>query len=309
MNFNCGQGWPPKQFMEVTPLKNIRIITDDASDITKEQAEELNILLLHFNVSIGDKSYTTGVDFDNEGFYKLMDESPNEIPLTSQITVFQLDEVYKQQYDEGYDEIIYVTLNKKGSATYDNAVLAANQFAEAHPECAGKMGIHVFDGVGYSGYYGWPVLEAAKKVKEGASLADVLNHFKTTLPKRRIYFGIYTLKYAAKSGRIPSAAALVGEAFGIKPIMKIWDNEISTAIKCRGEKKLINKIVETTVAEMVPGSPYQVIYGSDAACRDELASKMTEALGYPPTDIFQIGAVIAANAGPRIVGTSFDAKE
>ena len=40
-----------------------------------------------------------------------------------------------------------------------------------------------------------------------------------------------------------------------------------------------------------------------------MAAKVTEKLGYGPTGYFQIGAEVAANAGPRIVGVAFDAKK
>ena len=43
--------------------------------------------------------------------------------------------------------------------------------------------------------------------------------------------------------------------------------------------------------------------------KEEMAAKMTEKLGYGPTGYFQIGAEVAANAGPRIVGVAFDAKK
>ena len=43
--------------------------------------------------------------------------------------------------------------------------------------------------------------------------------------------------------------------------------------------------------------------------KEELAQKMTEKLGYGPSSYYQIGAEIAANAGPRVVGIAFDAKE
>ena len=36
---------------------------------------------------------------------------------------------------------------------------------------------------------------------------------------------------------------------------------------------------------------------------------MIEKLGYGPTDYFQIGAAVAANAGPRVVGTIFNVKK
>lgn len=284
------------------------IMTDSASDISEREEKEYGIKILPFSVVLGDKSYISRVDFDNEGFYRLMEEN-DDLPKTSQITAYQFGEIYKELVEQGYTDIIYVSINKEGSATYSNANVAAEEFDEEYPECAGKCNIYVFDGIGYSGQYGYPVVKAAKMVCEGADAKDVVNYLRDELPKRRIYFGIYGLKYAAKSGRIPSAAALVGDALGVKPIMKIWANEIVTAVKCRGEKKLLSRMVEMTEADMEPGSEYQIVYGNDATLRDELTEKMTDRLGYGPSDYFQIGAAVAANSGPKVVGTIFNVKK
>lgn len=132
--------------------------------------------------------------------------------------------------------------------------------------------------------------------------------FGTALPHRQVYFGMYTLKYAAKSGRIPSAAAFLGDKLGLKPIMKIFDRAITTAAKCRGDAKLAQKVAEMTAEEILPGTPYEVIYGSDESCREEITRLLTEKLGYPPAGAYQIGAVIAANAGPKVVGAAFTLK-
>ena len=39
---------------------------------------------------------------------------------------------------------------------------------------------------------------------------------------------------------------------------------------------------------------------------DKLRLAMEQKLGYGPTGAYQIGAAIAANAGPRAVGVAFD---
>ena len=126
-------------------MSKIRIITDSASDISTAEEQKYNILILPFPVTVGDKSYMSRVDFDNAGFYKIMEENPNELPKTAQITAFQFDELYKEQFDAGYTEIIFVSINKKGSATHDNAVMAKNEFFEEHPEYAGKGTIRILD--------------------------------------------------------------------------------------------------------------------------------------------------------------------
>lgn len=180
---------------------------------------------------------------------------------------------------------------------------------EEHPECEGKMHIYSHDGGSYSAGYGELAVMAGKMAQEGSSVEEINAYLEEKIAHRRIYFGIYNLKYAGKSGRIPSAAAFIGDKIGIKPIMKIWDHEITTAGKCRGEKKVVSKICDMAIADMEPGSAYQIEYGDDDKIKEEMAQKMTEKLGYGPSSYYQIGAEIAANAGPRVVGVAFDAKE
>ena len=118
----------------------------------------------------------------------------------------------------------------------------------------------------------------------------------------------YTLKYASKSGRIPSAAAFVGDKLGIKPVMRIYDHKISTALTVRGEKRVVKKIAEKTMADIEKGAPYMIVYGDNTEVRDQMAEEMTRLLGYAPADFYQIGAAIAANAGPTVTGVIFKEK-
>ena len=289
-------------------MEKIRIITDAASDISYEDERNLDIKILPFQVMLGDQSYTSRIDFDNEGFYELMAQY-DEIPKTSQLTPFEFQELYLKEAQAGYTDLILVLINSEGSSTYVNSLMAKELFYDEHPEYKGKVNIYSFDGKGYSSLYGAPVVAAAKMIKEGKGAEEITAYLKEKLKKRRIYFGMYTLRYAGKSGRIPSAAACVGDRLNLKPIMKIYDKYISTAAKIRGEGKLIGKIVDMTLADMEPGSPYEIIYGSDLQARDEMEAVMRERLGYGPAGYYQISAVIAANAGPRTVGISFDIKE
>ena len=50
--------------------------------------------------------------------------------------------------------------------------------------------------------------------------------------------------------------------------MKIWDHEITTAGKCRGEKKVVSKICDMAIADMEPGSEYQIEYGNDEKIKE-----------------------------------------
>lgn len=167
--------------------------------------------------------------------------------------------------------------------------------------------IYSLDGMGYNAMYGSPVVNAARLRESGSSAEEIVRYLTGILPRRQIYFGIYDLKYAAKSGRIPTAA-FVGTMLSLKPVMKIFDNGITTAAKCRGERSLVGKVAEMSIADMEPGSPYELIYGNDESCLKELRRLMVDKIGYEPEAVYQIGAAVAANSGPKVVGASFTRK-
>lgn len=289
-------------------MGKIQIMTDSASDISTADEQKYSISVIPFPVTLGDRTYTSRVDFNNEQFFSLMAQY-DEIPKTAQITPFQFQEIYLQEAQAGVTDLVLVLINSRGSSTYDNSVQAIDLFYEEYPEYRDSFHVHSFDGMGYNALYGSPVVHAAQICAEGASLEEILGYLRVILPRRQLYFGIYDLKYAAKSGRIPTAAAFVGTALNMKPVMKIFDRAITTAAKCRGERKLVEKVAEMSIADMEPGTPYELVYGNDTACLEELRRLMVQKLGYEPAAAYQIGAAVAANAGPRVVGAAFTRKK
>lgn len=288
-------------------MAKIKIITDSASDITEQTEKELDIMIVPFKVAMGDKSYTSRVDFTNEEFYRMMDEFDG-MPTHSQITSFEFAEIFESIFNEGYTDIINVSINKDGSATHSNAVMAAQQFFEEHPERKESFHIYNIDGVSYTGGYGYPVTQAAIKARKGESAKNIVEYIEDWVRNCTIFFAPYSLKYAKKSGRIPSAAAFAGELMGLRPIMRIQDNKIVTNCKVRGDKNIIPEILKLTANEIIPQTPYCIVYGNDRSVAEEMAAVMTKKMGYPPAEMYQIGAAIAINAGPKVVGTIFKRK-
>ena len=288
-------------------MAKIKFLTDSASDITDELEKKLDIQIMNFKVAMGDDSYTSRIDFDNEKFYKMLDDFDG-IPVTSQITAFEYQETFEKLYSEGYTDVINTTINSKGSATYNNAVMAAEEFYSVHPEAKGKFTIYNIDGESYSGAYGYVVVQGAMKATKDVPAADIVAFMEDWIKNCVIFFAPYTLKYAKKSGRIPSAAAFVGEVMGLRPIMRIHDHAIVTETKVRGDKAIVPKILDLTIKEMIPQTPYCIVYGNDESVRDEMVQAMTKKVGYPPVECFQIGAAIAINAGPTVTGVIFKAQ-
>ena len=125
-------------------MPKIKFLTDSASDISFENEKKLDIQIMPFKVAMGEKSYTSRIDFDNEEFYEMI-EGYDGIPTTSQITAYEYVEMFKELYYNDYTDVINVTINGNGSATYNNAVMAAQQFFEEIPDAKGEFNIYNID--------------------------------------------------------------------------------------------------------------------------------------------------------------------
>ena len=153
-------------------MQKLKIMTDSASDVSPEVAKELNIKVIGFPITLGDKGYREHVDMTTFEFYELMENS-EELPHTSQVTVLDYTEAYNEALEQGYTDLINVVISSTGSNSYNNAIMARDSFYEEKPELKDKFNIVVMDSKGYTGVYGFPVIEAAKKIIKGDSLDKI----------------------------------------------------------------------------------------------------------------------------------------
>lgn len=287
-------------------MSKIKLMTDSASDIPEELEKKYDIRILRFPIMLGDKSFYDR-DYDNLEYYKMLKES-KDFPTHAQITVFEFEDLYKEYYEQGYDELIHVSIASKGSASYSNAVLAVENFFGHNPEAKGKYHIHVIDSGNYTGVYGMPLIRAAEKLEKGATSDEVIAYMQDWLDSAEVHFGCYTLEFVKRSGRVSTAAAFVGELMGLRPVIQIKKGVSSTDAKVRGDKAVVPKLVEVVSDRIIPQTPYGLVYADNDEQVKELEAALTKKLGYPPEMKFRIGGVIAANAGPDMVGAFFKGK-
>lgn len=288
-------------------MAKIKFLTDSAADIPAEQLAGLDIQVLPFPIIMGDKEYADGVDFTAQEFYAMLEQTET-IPTHSQITAFQFAELYAQLLEQGYTDIIYTSINAKGSATYSNAVQAKTLLLEDHPEAEGMLNIYVIDSKCYTYAYGYAVVQGAKLAQAGKSVEEIVAYIQDWVDHVRILFAPYNLRFAKKSGRVPAAAAFLGDALGLKPIMTFPNGNSETLSKARGEKNLIPAILKIMKEEIEDGSPYFVI---DAEKEDKnlaMQQAAEAAMGRPCDVHYYIGGVIAINGGPNLTGVIYRKK-
>lgn len=280
-------------------MSKIMILTDSCCDLSKETIEELGITVLPFELSVGGQTFREIFDKSTQEVYDLM-ATTDEIPKHSQISPLTFEETYKSIYDKGYTDIICVSINSQGSGTFNNANIAKNNFFENNPDA--KIRIFNVDSKCYTIFYGYPIMESVKKIRRGAEAEEIVAYLEDWFNVCGIYAVPYNLKYARKSGRISAAAAFAGELLGLKPIILFADGTTETVDKIRGEKNIVSKLVDCVEKNMTPQTPYIMVHGRDTALAKEVEKEIIKRTGRKAELYNPIGAVVAANIGPDLVG-------
>ena len=123
-------------------MSKIAILTDSSCDIPQELAEKYGIDIMGFHILLDDEDIVEREKYTPEEFYDKM-RAAKGIPSTAAITPIQFCEKYCQYVDEGYTDVIHVPINRSGSSTYNNAVMAQGMLREERPEH--HLNIHLLD--------------------------------------------------------------------------------------------------------------------------------------------------------------------
>ena len=278
----------------------IKIGTDSTADIPREVRERLDINVLPLSVVHEGREYVENVDITPEEFYVTL-ENCEKIPTSSQVTTQAYVDFYEKTFAAGDTDLIQISLNAKGSGTFQSGVVAKDLFFEAHPEAAGKFAIHNVDSETYSMLYGHAVIKAAEMARNGASVEEIIAKVERMVKSVRGVFVPLTLRFVKKSGRVSAAAAFLGDAMGLKPVITFENGESKIISKIRGEKHVVSELCDLCAKERAEGTPYVLIRGNNEKMNEEMREAFVAAFGQPEYE-YNIGCIIAMNTGPDMVG-------
>lgn len=278
-------------------MSKIAILTDSACDIPRELEEKYGIDILPFTITLDGVSYTERKDFSFDEYYTMLREAKGT-PSTAHITHIQFCEQFCKYVDEGYTDVLYISINSTGSATYDAARMAISALEEERP--GHSMRIHLVDSHTYSMVYGWYVCEAARKIRNGAELAPIIDYLNDIFSRTEIVLAAYSLKVMKKSGRISAAAAFAGELLGLRPVISLIDGVTKVESKVRGDANVLPAMVKFA-REHKGDSPDYMIGTTDSARAEELAKLCKKEFGVAPMCTFKLGAAVSSNTGPDAI--------
>lgn len=213
-------------------MGNVAIVTDSNSGISQAEGKELGIYVIPMPFLVDGKLYFEDVDMNKEQFYHFLE---NDADLsTSQPSPGDVMDLWDKLLKE-YDEIVHIPMSSGLSASCSTAMGLARDYD-------GK--VQVVDNQRISVTMQQSVMDAKHLAAAGKSAAQIKEILEKEALESSIYLMVDTLKYLKKGGRITPAAALLGSALNLKPILQIQGDKLDAYKKVRGAKAAKKNMLE-----------------------------------------------------------------
>lgn len=272
----------------------LRIVTDSAADYPQEWLKEYDIDICPINIQFGDKTFAQGVDLDNEGFYRLVEET-KKIPKTSQPSPHQFTELYKRIAQPG-DTILSIHVTGKLSGTYASAVAAGR-------DLEGTYNVVPFDSATGSAGQAFMCRSARRLERAGHNLDAIIKHLELMRDKGQLALALDTLEYARMSGRVGAMQAALASVLNIKPIALLKDGILEMTDKVRTREASLERLM-AVVKENIGNNPVMVgiLQARDPKSGDKLAKMVKANFNVKEMIQCELTISLAANFGPGTVG-------
>ncbi len=272
------------------------VVTDSTASLPAEVAERRGIVIMPLQVVIGATVYDEG---RGGATPEMVAEALKEFrPVsTSRPSPGSVGEVYTRLAAAGADEILSIHLSAEMSGTHESAQLAARD---------SPVPVTVVDSRQVGVATGYAALSAMDALDAGGSVADAAAAAHARAEAATALFYVDTLEYLRRGGRIGAAAALLGGALSVKPLLRIDDGRVVNLDRVRTSSRALTRmedlIVEAAGEQRVELCVSHLANPDRAA---DLAARLGERLAdnLDGRDVWcgELGAVLGAHVGPGMV--------
>ena len=266
----------------------VKIVTDSVSDLPSQVVKELGITVIPIVLRWGEQLYRDGIDLTSQQFYERLKRSKIP-PATSVPSPVTFAEAYDRLAEET-DEVLAIIVTAKLSGTYNVALQSVGLMKR-------KCRVEVIDSKCATMAEGFIVMKAAKAAQAGASLDEVIDIARKTIPRVDFLATFDTLEYLKRGGRIGKAQAFLGSMLKINPLITLRDGVVEPAGRTRSRARAIDRLYEFAMSY----SHIEEMAIEEATTPDE-AEKLAKRLSakFPKERIYRSkpSPVIGAHTGP-----------
>ena len=277
-------------------MKNIVIMAESGSDLTKELAKEFDIEVVPMHVTFENESLDDG-SFSVE---KIVDyyENTGKLPKTSGSTPEDFTKAFNrvhQKYPNA--KILYIAYSAVTTVSYASAKIASEGLDYVYMMDTKQVSI----GQGMIVYYVAKYLNEHPDVTIEA-LMDITNDY---INRMNMCFMPDNLEFLKAGGRVSNVAFLGARILGLHPVIEIIDGKLTATKKYRGK---MTKVVGRLISEYsqqwnIDRNVVWFVYtiGTSAEVKQAM-EEAAKAYGYKQIVWIQANGVITTHGGPAAVG-------
>jgi len=274
----------------------VAVVTDSTASLPGGVVESRGIVVVPLQVVIGAQAYEEG----SEGATpELVAEALREwTPVsTSRPTPAAMLAAYQKVAKAGAKAIVSVHLSGEMSGTFESAQLAAREApVPVVPVDSRQVGFAT----------GYAALAAADCIDAGGSAEEAAQAARERAAGATSLFYVDTLEYLRRGGRMGAAAAILGSALAVKPLLRIDNGRIDSFEKVRTAGRALSRLEDLAVDA---ADEHQVDVGvahlanpeRAAALVEKLTTRLEANLDGRPVACAELGAVLGAHVGPGMV--------
>lgn len=279
------------------------LIIDSCSDLPATLVEGLGVEVLSFPYTLGDEERMDdfGRSYPHSVFYSAM--RAGEHPTTAQIPRQVFLDTFMAHAAAG-EPVLYLGFSSALSGTFDGAWMAREAVLAEYPDAE----IRLVDTKAAAVHEGLLVYEAARRWRDGMSLAEVEAWVLAERPRLQAWFVIDDLETLRRGGRLPGAVATAGALLDVKPLLHVTlDGRLELKKSIRGRQKAMRALADL-VAERAAEPSAQTIAIAHGDCLEDcerLRGLIRERVEVADVITMEVGPVIGAHTGPGMLAVVF----
>ncbi|GAB3492670.1 DegV family protein [Amycolatopsis cihanbeyliensis] len=272
----------------------VAVVTDSTAHLPEGFADRHAVHVVPLHVLIDGVAVLDGVDIGPAALAEALGQ--RRIVTTSRPTPTEFAAAFRALLRGGADAVVSVHLSSELSGTWESAVLAAQ---EVGPDL-----VRVVDSRTTAMGLGFAALRAANAAARGCGGAEVEAAAVRAARRSETLFVVETLEHLRRGGRIGPAAALLGTALSVKPVLRMDEGQIRPLEKVRTMHRAVARLVDLAVSAAGQDPVELAVHHLASPERAvELANSLEDRL--PASTgcvVSELGAVIGAHTGPGVLG-------
>ena len=275
-------------------MSDVAVVTDSTAYLPPGMADTHGIAEVPLHVVLGSRTGAEGLEVSPGDVASALSKGRTQVS-TSRPTPGEFAAVYRSL---GARCVVSIHLSAELSGTYDAAVLGAAEVTDD------GIDVRVVDSRMLAMGLGFAVVAAAEAAGSGGDADAVVAAAVQCAERTDMVFYVDTLEHLRRGGRIGAAAALVGAALAVKPLLHVSDGRIAPLEKVRTASKALARLEDIAVSRAGEGPVDLAVH--HLAAQDKASALLERLRARIPalgsSHVSEGGAVVGAHVGPGLLG-------